>query len=277
MSLYKNPKITLDNFKIVPDTISNSDLKNTITTNLEDENTYTEKENVYFAFIDVLGFKKTFDDNLGPVSDNKNVTSSFAEPFKNVFTYYFYLMSNAKFTDTENCYFGQTSDSLYFYTEIPEILAEFLKIFSYFSAYSMTKNVFFRGGIAKGNLFYKDKHQFYGESVIKAYLLESEIAKFPIILLDDNTFNDTNELLFQKIANDLIKSDKETGRHYINPFFYLYNKPDLNLKEITLNDIKPSSVKNQILKNQKKFEYDNHNYVKYNFLLKKFNEYCEKK
>lgn len=66
----------------------------------------------------------------------------------------------------------------------------FIDIFNHFNLYAMSKNVFFRGGISQGELFKKENYQFFGDSVIGTYLLESNISKFPIITIDKNTYND---------------------------------------------------------------------------------------
>lgn len=65
---YKNPIPQLDN-----------ETKNIIN---ESESDYTPMNEVYFAFIDVLGFKKTFD-NI-KISKEENV----AQKYQNVFNYY---------------------------------------------------------------------------------------------------------------------------------------------------------------------------------------------
>ena len=73
------------------------DEKETINTQ---ESDYKEINEVYFAFIDVLGFKKTFDD----IKVNKLVT---AEKYRDVFNYYFELMNSSKLMDREKntgCY-----------------------------------------------------------------------------------------------------------------------------------------------------------------------------
>lgn len=70
--------------------------------------------------------------------------------------------------------------TVYIYIDRSDFLLEFMKIFSYFNLYAMSKNVFFRGGIAKGNLYKKEKYQFYGNSMIYAYFMESVISKYPI-------------------------------------------------------------------------------------------------
>lgn len=77
-----------------------SNPKPEILDNLVDTNTnnqefvdYTKMKEVYFAFIDVLGFKKTFDD----MKLTRNTKE--AENFKDVFNYYFDIMNAAKFFD----------------------------------------------------------------------------------------------------------------------------------------------------------------------------------
>lgn len=259
MAAYKNPIPSVES----PENIIKHDVK-------FDENEYTAKESVYFAFIDVLGFKKAFDDNRQTNNDAKD--DKFAEKFKEVFKYYFSLMSSANFAKTEKplCYAGQTSDSLYFYTEREVILFEFLKIFSHFNAYAMTQDVFFRGGIAKGNLFCKQDYQFYGESVIYAYLLESEISKNPIIMIDEKTY----KAMESSLERDSLVKEKN-GRYYLRPFAFLKHKFDLDIDEpsIKVREIDQKLLQYTIEQNKSKFEYDARNYEKYVFLLNEYDEY----
>ena len=91
----------------------------------EQEPDYKQIDEVYFAFIDVLGFKKTFDDIK---ISNKPDT---ANKYRNVFNYYFALMNSSKLMESgkeTGCYAGQTSDSLYFYTSRTDYLLQFIKI-----------------------------------------------------------------------------------------------------------------------------------------------------
>ena len=59
---------------------------------------YTHKKTVFFAFIDVLGFKKAFDDHRE--LDGRERDTGFADKFKEVFIYYFelyvYLLFNER-------------------------------------------------------------------------------------------------------------------------------------------------------------------------------------
>jgi len=238
-----------------------------------EENEYNAKESVYFAFIDVLGFKKAFDDNRQTKNDAKD--DKFVEKFKKVFRYYFNLMNSANFVKHGRslCYAGQTSDSLYFYTEREDILIEFIKIYTHFSAYAMTQDVFFRGGIAKGSLFCKQDYQFYGDSVINAYMLESQISKNPIIVIDENTYK---AIAVNSECGKLVNN--KSSRYYLKPFAYLEYKFDLDLDEpsIIIKDIDQELLQSTIEQNKLKFEYDARNYEKYVFLLHEYQEYLKK-
>jgi hypothetical protein len=169
--------------------------------------------------------------------------------------------------ETTGCYAGQTSDSLYFYSPNTAFLIEYIKIFLHFNLYAMSKDVFFRGGISKGNLFVKDPYQFYGESVIYSYLLESVISQNPIIMIDENTYKEIEP--FEE--NSLIKEDS-SGRHYLNIFAPLQEKIDMGLSDdfINIRPIDKEKILENIKRNKKKFEYDAKNYGKYDFLLKEY-------
>lgn len=246
-----------------PIPVLEDNVKNTI---VENEPDYIPLKAVYFSFIDVLGFKKTFDDMK--ISKEEGV----ADKYRDVFNYYFSLMNAARFMEkgrSTGCYAGQTSDSLYFYTERTDYLMQFINLFSHFNLYAMSKNVFFRGGIAKGSLYKKEKYQFYGDSVIGAYLLESTISKNPIIVIDEQTHIDMSKT---PGYSDLVNTDQE--RHYIKPFKYLYEKIKLDIDEnFTLEEIDKEAVERNIQDNKRTFEYDPNNYSKYTFLQNELMKY----
>ena len=244
---YRNPEPVLDEI----DLDSNENV----------ESDYTRLEVVYFAFIDVLGFKKTFDD----IRISKE--SARADKFRDVFNYYFELMNAARFMargESTGCYAGQTSDSLYFYTDRCDFLLEFMKIFSHFNLYAMSRDVFFRGGIAKGNLYKKEKYQFYGDSVIYAYLLESVISKYPIIVIDEKTNEDMKRM---PEYNAMVDNDK--GRYYIKPFELLGKNILLDTNGLIQREIDANKIRQNIENNRTLFEYDVNNYEKYIFLQNK--------
>jgi len=229
------------------------------------ENDYKEIKPVYFAFIDILGFKKTFDDN------RNSEGTEFTNGYKAVFNYYFDLIDASYLikTDDKKNYAGQTSDSLYFYTSRADHLLEFIKIFSHLNMFAMSKNVFFRGGIAKGTLFRKEDYQFYGDSVIYAYLIESVIAKNPVIYIDKSTYADLKQS--NSLDCNLLFEDKNE-RYYIKPFIWLQEEKSINLNSILRDSVEIKEIdKNDIIKvlenNLRVFEYDGKNYDKYVFLI----------
>ncbi len=239
-----------------------------IITTTENDADYTQINNVYFAFIDVLGFKKSFDD--------MKISSSLAEAekYRNVFNYFFTLMNSSKLMERgkdTGCYAGQTSDSLYFYTNRTDYLLQFIKIFVHFNLFAMSQDVFLRGGIAKGTLFKKEAYQFFGNSVIGAYLLESNISKNPIVVIDENTHEDMCK------ENGYVDFIEDSERHYIKPFNHLqehilHDIVDDNI----IQNIEMKKIEDNITKNKAAFEYDASNYAKYVFLLNKFQEHNKK-
>lgn len=260
MSVYKNP------IPMIDDEANN---KNDLQTETQNELQYDLIEPVYFVFLDILGFKKTYDDN------RNNEGMEFADGYKAVFNYYFDLYNASPMArlDFKENYAGQTSDSLYFYTNRPDHLLMFIKIFSHLSMFAMSKNVFFRGGIAKGSLFRKEAYQFYGDSVIYAYLIESVIAKNPVIYIDKSSYEDI-------INNNSNECEKLFGiknnRYYIKPFIWFEKDNDINLYSIIndtieLKEIDKTEIKNMIGKNLQDFEYDGRNYDKYVFLNNELN------
>lgn len=228
---------------------------------------YPMHKNVYFAFIDVLGFKQAFDEN------RKDPKKRFARKYESVFMYYSQLMRDAKFAKSGISKAGQTSDSLYFYTDRIDFMAEFIKVYLHFSQYSMSQNIFFRGGIAKGCLFVNEPHQFYGDSVIKAYLLEEKISKFPRVAFDKDTFKALSK---KSGIKKLLVEDEKNGRFYLTPFGKI-SKPELSiitgLDASQIRSIDRKKIVHYINKGKNQFEFDERNYPKYQFLANKLAAY----
>lgn len=225
---------------------------------LDSENTYKELTEVYFAFVDVLGFKRDFD--LATIKGNYKDA---ADKYKDIFGYYIELCSFLK--KNENTYIGQTSDSLYFYSPSIRALEQFILIYTQFSQYAMSKDVFLRGGISSGKLFRKDDWQFYGDSVINAYLMESNIAQYPILLIDKKT-NEKIKLHSNKYDSLIITDDKR-ARYYVNPFYILETNELLDVKEgNVLKTINYTKIEETISNNLDIFEFDERVYPKYKFL-----------
>lgn len=248
--------------------------RNKETPNIDVNNTiynYHDDGDVFFAFIDVLGFKKAFEEDLirDACQSESEDTEKSAVLYSDVFAYFFELISHSNLgprTDENDCYAGQTSDTIYFYTKSPNILLDFLKIFSHLNLYAMTKNVFFRGGIAHGNLYRNEAHQFYGESVIRAYQMENDIAKDPVILIDQFTYESLCGL--SDYPKEFIIKSK-SKRNFLNPFALYCGNYDIKsiMNDYILREFSEDDVKKAIEDNIKKHEYDSRNYSKYIFLL----------
>ncbi|MDO4811022.1 MAG: hypothetical protein Q3985_03660 [Eubacteriales bacterium] len=255
---YKNP---------VPTLSSGTPVKNKNVNKQDAIENYPMRENVFFAFIDVLGFKQTFDDN------SKDSEKRFAKDYEKVFMYYSQLLRNASFIQYGFSKAGQTSDSLYFYTDRIDYLAEFIKIYLHFSLYAMSNNVFFRGGIAKGCLFINEPHQFYGDCVIKAYLLEEKISKYPRIAFDQETYSELVDVLG---IDEALKYDEKAGRFYLNPFVRIELSELASITNLDISQIqtfKKKDIEKNIKKGKKRFEFDERNYPKYQFLEKEIKEH----
>lgn len=237
---------------------------------LQESSVYEEHKGVYFVFIDVLGFSKTFEDN------SENPSNEFASKFKKTFQYYAELMNAFQSANNQNLLStGQTSDSLYFYTDRPDFLLDFIKIFNHFNLYAMSQNVFFRGGISKGSLFIEQPHHYYGDCVIKSYLLESKIAKSPRVMIDQATYKALCEI---EDMQSFIECDKDKTRFHLKPFAYVPTQTLINklpsLKNVlkNLSDADWQQIGNHIQHGIEQFEFDEKNYPKYCFLKKEFDQ-----
>ena len=245
----KNPCVSLDD---------------DISLNIADSPEYVPHNSIYFAFVDVLGFQQTFEEHRDDES------TEFAKRYQNVFGYFSRLMNHAKFMQgngrVENiCAAGQTSDSLYFYTDRIDFLAAFVKIYSHFILYAMSQDVFFRGGISQGALFVNKTYQFYGDSVIKAFLMESTIAKLPRVAVDKKTYEELKPILGEHCFNN------DKGRYYIVPFINIkiedireYYDSSFTFEEIGKKQI--SEIEVNIEKNHSRFEFVEGTYQKYEYL-----------
>ena len=247
----------------------------------EKYNNYTFYGDVFFAFIDVLGFKKAFEEKaiISSYIEPEKETSVQAPAYDKVFELFFDLINNSNFynsTEARDRYAGQTSDTIYFYTRHPNILLDFLKIFSYLNLYAMSLGIFFRGGVSHGGLYVNQPHQFYGDSVINAYQFESDIAKNPILLIDDFTTKELTKL--KEYPSDFIIG---TGnkRNYLDPFAFWSGNYKLGslVQNIESIDIRPEMIERILNEKKMKHEYDARNYDKYIFLINEFERIMKNK
>lgn len=122
-------------------------------------------------------------------------------------------------------------------------------------------------------MFVKQPHQFYGESVIYSYLLESVISRFPIIVIDENTYAAIKD--YPK--TDLLAKKDKNDRYYLNIFAPLQSEFFMEFRDETFTSqkIDMDQVLKNIIQNRKKFKYDANNYEKYGFLIEEYQKYIE--
>jgi hypothetical protein len=230
---------------------------------------YLHSENVFFVFIDILGFK---DDYLNAKADK------IKKKFSDFFEHYFEMLAHSKIIDDYTPfegYAGQTSDSLFFYTYRIDYLIEYLKFYTYFSLYAMQNEIFLRGGVAKETLVTSQKYQFFGPSVINAYLLESEISKYPVVTIDKTTFDEIIKVISSDTSALLINSDKAKKRYYLQPFYYLAQQRCLSstsFEESFAEEINKEKINRVLCKQLTTYEYNDKIYPKYVFLKNEFDK-----
>lgn len=87
----------------------------------------------------------------------------------------------------------------------------------------LSKGILLRGGITVGNLYHRDNIVF-GPAMIEAYKMESECAKYPRIIVDENIYErakkncpeqNTEEMEIEYI-DELLYKDVDDGRLFIN-------------------------------------------------------------
>ena len=133
------------------------------------------------------------------------------------------------------------------------------------------KDLFFRGGIAEGNLFYDEKlHFVFGSGLVKAYKLESEVAKYPRIVID-------KELNPPYIFVGIAKDEEETWYlDYLSlghSLICYQNEPKQNYEHFLFC---LDEQKNAIDKALQKYKNDSGIFPKYEWLARYHNDFCIK-
>lgn len=132
-------------------------------------------------------------------------------------------------------------------------------------------DIFFRGGIAKGNLYYDEKlHFVFGSGLVKAHDLENKIAKYPRIVLDEN-LNPSSILTG-------INQDNENVWYldYLSLGYNLIcnqNRPQRNYEQF-LSCL--DEQKDAIIRAYNKYKDDQRIFPKYQWLAKYHNSFCIK-
>ena len=153
----------------------------------------------FIGYFDILGFENKV--KINNKEDDLALLTTIDEIIifsrKSISTLYKYDIKMKVFSDN----FLFCSEENY----IPLIL-----IIGMIQALFITNDLFIRGSLCYGDLYYDDEF-IYGKGLINAYKLESKLAIFPRIIIDNSFFsgvtNITNKSIQEKISSNNILSN----------------------------------------------------------------------
>ncbi len=191
------------------------------------------------AFIDILGFKNALEDE----SRARDILDTLSEVQEEITKHYSELSKTRfKGMETEIMAF---SDSIVFSGSETLAIIVSLKALR-FSQLLIKKGFLCRGAIVCGNLYHKNGILF-GNSFVRAYEDEKNLAKYPRIILDSQTIECLEESKCE--PNDfaeLIRTDKD-GSKFLN---ILYEDDDRTLKD-KLCDVVQKELQKELQKESK--------------------------
>lgn len=88
--------------------------------------------------------------------------------------------------------------------------------------------ILLRGGIAKGSLYYEEDI-IYGQGLTQAYLLESNLARYPRIIFTGETLEagrKTTKYMFPSLDGIVLEFEKDEDELHYLTFFTLFSKPE---------------------------------------------------
>jgi len=241
-------------------------------------------EDYFIAYFDILGYKNML--NEKNVDINKNLLTAIDECIKTSHTVFYMASEISKnlYGNNQKDYevdikIKSFSDNFFFCTKKNPIL---LMIYvCVLQAVFVTKNIFIRGALNYGMLYYSESFVF-GNGLIKAYELESQISIFPRLLIDDTYYlamknriaNDdffTDDLRKEtnKVLNDSINIDFDNNKYlnYLGLISYFDTKENENneltldfvLREHMNNIMNSLSLENRSIKQKYHWCRDYHN------------------
>lgn len=221
----------------------------------------------YIAYIDILGIKKAISSSESEnyLNKIKELYDATLELIKANCNNQYFLNAKIKiFSDniviaikkTEQLEFGTPND----------VSSCYLMIFtSFFQTLALKYSFLVRGAIVVDDL-YIDENLIYGKALSTAYMLESEIANYPRIII-----NPENIHLFTKSDMQQKALYKDSSNlYYLNPFEIYFDYLNEEDKEANIDSIK------QILT----AKLDKTNSIKINqkicWFINMFNDFCNK-
>lgn len=223
---------------------------------------YTE---YYIAFLDMLGFKKLINDS--PCDKIAEIFAKFSnkKPLKASYLGNRNIISE----DTADALKMKVmSDSICFYIDVNVTNALLCMIMSCMEfQYELYQNeipIFLRGAIVRGNL-YVEKDTMFGPGITQAYLMEENNAKYPRIILTNETLqflnirNENSDVNYTSIIKSCVFRDDDA--FYTVDFTRLLMSGDQTIREHVKRRIKymldttiDSSIREKYLYLEKKLQ-----------------------
>jgi hypothetical protein len=192
-----------------------------------DANVYSDR---YVAFIDILGFSAIVRQLKGDSTRAKELV----EILENIAT----LTSDFVEASAKEDLRSQSFSDCIVVSETcsPKGLFSLLATITTLTFALMSKGVFARGGIAKGQLHHSDKIVF-GPAMLEAYRLESTLARYPRVLVDRETHLDYQHPSFTVFCKPYLRSPKllldRDGPPFLDILVLLRSAPTEYADEIT--------------------------------------------
>lgn len=144
-----------------------------------------EYKDHYVAFLDILGFKECLKNNS--CETIYSIFSILREKTQKQLN-----LNGIQIEAYEHIKYTILSDSIIVYIDagIDDAFSTLLDVCSNLQRglANLKKPILMRGGIAKGKLFYENDI-IYGEGLVRAYLMESNLAKYPRIVFSGDTLS----------------------------------------------------------------------------------------
>lgn len=150
-------------------------------------------DHAYVAYLDILGYKELLD------ADVRAGTQIFKDRMTRAFRTF-------EAINTSRHHYKAISDSIFISCTDQSAAKEFLCIVRDIYIAFLSEGLLIRGGVSYGQHF-ENQSTTYSPALTKAYLLESEVAEFPRVVVDSNIFD-----MFPELIDDGLIL--RTGKHW---------------------------------------------------------------
>jgi len=243
-------------------------------------------EECFVVFLDILGVKNSVKnrnqngDLINELIDVLKINSKFEPNIKNT--------SSGKL-EIRSWY---CSDSFVFLMKKKgneKNLSQLFLIIRYLQDKSWENGFCLRGAVTLGDMYYPDKNEnvLLGEGIMRAYELESKVAIYPRIVVDEEVYNfiKSNELRGYPFGEDgtklidLIKKDK-VGVYYLdllNPKILRREGEEIKCKKLNSKNLRKKGEKIKCKKEEKYFSitWNSNKKSKFEYIKDKVGEIVE--